>query len=453
MQRRPASRTESYHKIHNFIVGQEIAKGTFSTIREAFKMGVHQDFVFKIISKKRLKSYNTYKDMIFSDSVLVPLFNHQHIAKVYQTIESNAQYFHVMDLYKEGDLIGYLSSHNVNEKQRLSLLDQVLSAVEYLHFHFLCHRDIKPDNILLSDSHNAFLTDFGFTAFSYQNNNEGKCGSVGYAAPEVFYNNTYDGRKADVWSIGVLAYSIFAGFCPFPNDLTVSPHVYLDQVDFEKLPDFMQSFVKDCLKVKPCDRPTVSELRNYSCFDGVKRAPTNENPNIESPIDEIDNLTLSKISECLTTHPKEIKNALKQTGVNLEKVLYTLQKAIFDHLDTFDDDFYKTPNLQYETIKTQKISINETISEKSYKISAAMNKYLLPEKFCVSNIPHGTKVIVLNTPHDDIILNVSLNDVPNEDSCNITIETHQEFENYARDLFRFLKSEFSPLGQESTTIN
>ncbi|CAE8648250.1 unnamed protein product, partial [Polarella glacialis] len=122
----------------------------------------------------------------------------------------------VMEFFPAGDLHDYLVlSGPLTEVDSMEIFCGVMSALAYLHFHRVAHRDVKAENILLSDTGQAVLADFGSAAriddhLAMQTN----CGSPGYAAPEVVDGRPY-GVKADVFSSGVVLYFALCNEKPF----------------------------------------------------------------------------------------------------------------------------------------------------------------------------------------------------------------------------------------------
>lgn len=96
---------------------------------------------------------------------------------------------------------------------------QIVSGVEYCHFHGVVHRDLKPENLLLDADNNVKIADFGLSnimrdgAFLHTS-----CGSPNYAAPEVISGQLYAGPEVDVWSCGVILYALLCGSLPFDDE-------------------------------------------------------------------------------------------------------------------------------------------------------------------------------------------------------------------------------------------
>ena len=146
------------------------------------------------------------------------MLQHRNIIEMKDWFEDVDSLFIVMELAEGGDMYDRIvKSKKMAEKDAVIAFSQILSAVNHMHSRNVVHCDLKPENILCmtNDDDTVKLCDFGF---SQQIDNSSQMlkyqGTLTYTAPEVIDGRMYD-SKADMWSLGVLLYSMLAGFAPF----------------------------------------------------------------------------------------------------------------------------------------------------------------------------------------------------------------------------------------------
>jgi serine/threonine protein kinase len=144
--------------------------------------------------------------------------DHPHIVQLYEVLPLHDSIYLATECGGEGELFSLLEKHpnGLLEEQAISIFTQVCSAVGYLHDLNIAHRDIKLENIFMTDNGKAKLGDFGFAIRTANEKfSEEWLGSAEYSAPEVLKNEPYDPKKADSWSLGVVLFALLTGYLPF----------------------------------------------------------------------------------------------------------------------------------------------------------------------------------------------------------------------------------------------
>lgn len=192
-----------------------IGKGNFAKVKLASHVITGKEVAIKIIDKTELTVSSRQK--LFREVRLMKLLDHPNIVKLFEIIENEKILYLVMEYASGGEVFDYLVAHGrMREKEARSKFRQIVSAVQYCHQKHIIHRDLKAENLLLDSDLNIKLADFGFSnEFSPGTKLDTFCGSPPYAAPELFQGKKYDGPEVDVWSLGVILYTLVSGSLPF----------------------------------------------------------------------------------------------------------------------------------------------------------------------------------------------------------------------------------------------
>lgn len=150
--------------------------------------------------------------------------DHPNVVQLYevgtrQVIETYGKTYIVMEYLDGGDLLNYVvAQQRLQEPEAGRLFRQLVSGLRYLHSLGVSHRDLKPSNLLLTTRKDLKIADFGLSAEGSMEMLETRCGSPCFAAPEVIGGAPYDGRKVDIWGLGIVLYIMLVGRLPFEDD-------------------------------------------------------------------------------------------------------------------------------------------------------------------------------------------------------------------------------------------
>ncbi|XP_050948507.1 serine/threonine-protein kinase MARK2 isoform X8 [Labeo rohita] len=211
----PHSTADEQPHIGCYRLLKTIGKGNFAKVKLAKHVLTGREVAVKIIDKTQLNSSSLQK--LFREVRIMKLLNHPNIVKLFEVIETEKTLYLVMEYASGGEVFDYLVAHGrMKEKEARAKFRQIVSAVQYCHQKCIVHRDLKAENLLLDADMNIKIADFGFSnEFTLGNKLDTFCGSPPYAAPELFQGKKYDGPEVDVWSLGVILYTLVSGSLPF----------------------------------------------------------------------------------------------------------------------------------------------------------------------------------------------------------------------------------------------
>uniref|UniRef100_A0A5S6QS09 non-specific serine/threonine protein kinase n=1 Tax=Trichuris muris TaxID=70415 RepID=A0A5S6QS09_TRIMR len=186
------------------------------------KLGTHlsngRKVAIKIIRKEKLSDSVLMK--VEREIAIMKLIDHPYILRLYDVYENRKYLYLVLEHVSGGELFDYLvRKGRLPVKEARKIFRQIICALDYCHAHNICHRDLKPENLLLDERACIKIADFGMASLQVEGSLlETSCGSPHYACPEVIRGEKYDGKKADIWSCGVILYALLVGALPFDDD-------------------------------------------------------------------------------------------------------------------------------------------------------------------------------------------------------------------------------------------
>lgn len=414
---------ENSIKVHDYMVGDKIGSGMFAQIRVAFHHRSKNPFAVKIISKQKLQDCPKGKQIVFNETILGPLLDHPSIIEIVEIADSHSQFFQFMRFAEHGDLLRRLRKAPIELSVATRMIDQILSAVEYLHSFGICHRDIKLENILVSKHTGAKICDFGFATLTFNGMVHGNYGSFEYSAPEAIKQETFNGFQADMWSVGVLLYAIFARKLPYS-------HVNRDfdfsqvEVDYSPVPQQFHPLISQLLSINPDNRPSATECRGFAALHSsqTRRKPPLSALKMEDVPDDIRCLMMSRLCQVLAIPYSQLEARMNDPKMNREKVLYILLKKRYDKLNMTGLDIpfrrpidhVSEPNREAffnSTGNTHDPNIEHTeINADSCQVYKKLHSFLMKQKCCVSSPIVPTPFIIQHKDNKFIRISYRMNE-------------------------------------------
>ncbi|XP_069715017.1 MAP/microtubule affinity-regulating kinase 3 isoform X12 [Phaenicophaeus curvirostris] len=258
-----ASCTDEQPHIGNYRLLKTIGKGNFAKVKLARHILTGREVAIKIIDKTQLNPTSLQK--LFREVRIMKILNHPNIVKLFEVIETEKTLYLIMEYASGGEVFDYLVAHGrMKEKEARAKFRQIVSAVQYCHQKHIVHRDLKAENLLLDADMNIKIADFGFSnEFTVGNKLDTFCGSPPYAAPELFQGKKYDGPEVDVWSLGVILYTLVSGSLPFDGQTLKELRERVLRGKY-RIPFYMSTDCENLLKrflvLNPTKRGTLEQI-------------------------------------------------------------------------------------------------------------------------------------------------------------------------------------------------
>ena len=254
-----------------------IGKGKFGVVNLGIHKKTGQQVAIKILNKENIKTIED-KELVRIEIEILKLCHHPNIVRLLDHLENN-EYIYIVTEYIGGGTLGqYLKKKkfNFSERQATNIMSQIANGVKYLHQYGIAHRDLKPDNIMITQQNDygvIKIMDFGLSKILSPNERmvDGY-GTLSYVAPEVLLRTPYN-KEVDIWSMGVILFYMLSGKLPFRGhkeqevaEKIVYDPLEFDEDDWETRSQKVQDLISCCLEKKKEDRITIDKFINHPWF-------------------------------------------------------------------------------------------------------------------------------------------------------------------------------------------
>lgn len=250
--------------IGNYTLMGVVGEGASSLVRLAAAPS-SEVFAVKIVPKVSLANKSAIHQFQTEIKIMRRL-KHPGVVEMSDFLKDSLFYYVVME-YLPGESLW----ERISRKRKLpveearAILQQLVSALSYMHSNNICHCDLKPENILFTEDGKCKIVDFGLSTFCDKGPCHGPKGTIGYMSPEALSGNPYDGRPSDIWSLGIVLYTMVVGKLPWSshNPKQVSGQIKRGRFDIPThLGPDVERILKGTLTMNPEKRMTIQDLAN-----------------------------------------------------------------------------------------------------------------------------------------------------------------------------------------------
>ncbi|KAI8388502.1 kinase-like domain-containing protein [Radiomyces spectabilis] len=196
-----------------------VGRGTFGKVRIVEHRETRKLYALKYISKLECIHMDAVRNVIKERTILEQL-DHPFLCRLRFAFQDSESLYMVSDLMLGGDLHYHISRTSFSEDVLRLWFAELASAIKYLHFNRVVHRDIKPHNILMDDKGHVHLADFNIATHLHSHRLlTSNSGTAYYMAPEMFKGGGYN-EAVDWWALGVTLYECIYGKRPFDHETT-----------------------------------------------------------------------------------------------------------------------------------------------------------------------------------------------------------------------------------------
>lgn len=241
-------------------------------------------FVAVKVLKSDYRSDEVFIQKFLSEAQAAAGLMHPNVVNVYDVGQDRGLYYMVMELVEGISLKDYIEKKGqLSAKETISILIQMVTGIQAAHNQHIIHRDIKPQNIIISKDGKVKVTDFGIARATTSTNtiSTNVMGSVHYTSPEQARGGIVD-EKSDIYSAGITMYEMITGHVPFDGDSTVAVAIKHLREEIkspsEEVPDIPYSL--ECIIMKCTQKNTTMRYQNcQELINDLKRSLVDPNGN------------------------------------------------------------------------------------------------------------------------------------------------------------------------------
>ena len=260
--------------VRKYIQGRLLGKGGFAKCYSVIDCDTKDELAAKVIDKASLSKPKT-KQKLLSEIKIHSTLHHPNLVSYRRCFEDDRYVYIILELCSEFTLMEHSKrKRRFTETEASYLIDQCIRGLRYMHGNAVIHRDLKLSNLLVNDQFVVKIADFGL-ATQLEFDGERKrtiCGTPNYIAPEIL-DGGHAGHsyEVDIWSLGVIMYTLLVGKPPFEMSDMKSTYRRIKEASYSFPPDLYisleaKNLIRRVLQAEPSRRPDLSGIENDPFF-------------------------------------------------------------------------------------------------------------------------------------------------------------------------------------------
>ena len=276
-----------------YTLGKTLGEGTYGKVKLATHNESGKKYAVKEVAKKKMSHMQMFQQM--KEIEVLKMSQHPNIIKLVDLFENGISYHIVLEYMTGGDLYAYFQAFefNLSEKRVCEIIYQILQGLQYLHSYGIVHRDLKLENVMMTNKTSGAvpkLVDFGLSKMIGPSElAQEPFGTLGYVAPEILESKLYT-SQCDLWSIGCITHALICGTLPFDDPdrdeliriTCCAPFEFTDPV-WRKISASCKDLVHSLLAKNPEERISLDAAMAHEWFSSVRSKYTQNITRVHGP--------------------------------------------------------------------------------------------------------------------------------------------------------------------------
>jgi polo-like kinase 1 len=261
-------------QVRKYVKGRLLGKGGFAKCYEFVCCDTKRIYASKVVTKASLVKSRA-KQKLISEIKIHKSLHHPQIVAFEHYFEDPENVYILLEMCTNQSLNELLKRRKrLTEIETQCYMAQIIKALKYLHSHRVIHRDLKLGNLFITDKMELKVGDFGLaTKLEFEGERKRTvCGTPNYIAPEILDGKTGHSYEVDIWSLGVICYTLIIGKPPFETQdvKTTYKKIKMNNYTFPEgavISDAAKGLITEILNTEPCKRPNLDEILAHDFFN------------------------------------------------------------------------------------------------------------------------------------------------------------------------------------------